>query len=199
MSAYSTLIINDSPFAYYRFGEASGTSAADTSGNGYTATISGSGITYSQVGAISGDPNTAFLFDGTAGKVTCPGGVSAVGWGQITVEAWVKLTSNSFGHNATIWATGTTPTNSGDGFKFWIGNNGNNGGFAVGGSGNEWSQVLFNQTFTAVVWYHIAGTWDGTTIRLYVNGVPNGSTGTVSGSVCSPRVSVSHTPDPPTG
>jgi hypothetical protein len=198
MSAYSTLIISDSPFAYFIEGEASGTSAADSSGNGYTATISATGITYGQTGPISGDATTALLFNGSTGKITCPGGVSVVGWGQMTVEAWVKLTNNTSGRG-TIWATGTTPTNSGDGFKFWIGANGTNGGLAIGVSGNKWSQALFSQTFTAGTWYHIAGTWDGTTIRLYVNGVANGSTGTVTGSIDTTGFAVTIGQDPQSG
>jgi hypothetical protein len=183
MATYLATVLADSPVAYYRLGEASGTSAADSSGNTSTATISGAGITYSQAGAINGDANTALLFDGAAGKITTPSGVNIVGWGAITVEAWVKLTSNSFGNKATIWATGTTPTNSGDGMKFWIGNNGTNGGFAVGVTGNQWAQAIFSQTFTAGVWYHVAGVWNGSVVKVYVNGVLNGSTGSLSGSL----------------
>lgn len=180
---YLATVLADNPIAYYRLDEASGTSASDSSGNAYTATIANtSGITYAQPGALSGDADTAMLF-GSTGKITTPNGVSVVGWGGLTVEAWVKLTSNSFTPNATIWATGTTPTNSGDGFKFWLGPNGTNGGLAVGVTGNRWAQALFSQTFTAGVWYHVAGTWDGNTVKVYVNGVQSGSTGSLSGSL----------------
>src|SRR6266567_2362739 len=109
MSLYSTTVLADAPVGYFRLDQASGTTANDSSGNGFNATYSGSGITYSQAGALAGDSDTAILFNGTSGKITCPGGLSAVGYGQITVEAWVKLPNNTFPQKATIFATGTTP------------------------------------------------------------------------------------------
>jgi len=192
MSTYSNTVLADAPVAYYRLDESSGTTATDSSGNGNNATYSGSGITYSQVGALSGDSDTAVLLDGANGKISCPSGASVVGYSQITLEAWVKLSSNSFSHLATIWATGTTPTNSGDGIKFWVGQNGTNGGFAVGLSGSKWAQATFSQTFTAGTWYHVVGTWDGTTIQLYVNGVTNGTNGIVTGNTID---STGHNPE----
>ncbi len=156
-------------------------------------------MTYAQAGAIAGDSDTALLLNGTSGKVVTPSGVSAVGWEGITLETWVKLSSNAFGHKATLWATGTTPTNSGDGFDFWIGANGTGGGFAVGVSGDRWGQATFAQTFTAGVWYHVAGTWDGSTIKLYVNGVQNGATGSVSGAIDSTGQRVTIGQDPQAG
>lgn len=182
MSVYSAAIIKDGPEGYWRLSEASGTTAHDSSGNGHNGTISGSGITYSQTGAIAGDSDTAFLFDGAHGKITGMG-VSPINWTKITLEAWVKLSSNSFAQKATIWATGTTPTNSGDGIDFWIGPNGVNGGFAVGVLHDRWAQATFSQTFTAGTWYYIAGVWDGSTVTVYVNGVKNGTTGSVSGQI----------------
>lgn len=181
MSTYSQLIINDGPVAYYRLDESSGTSAHDSSGNGYNGTYSGSGVTYAQPGAISGDSDTCVLLNGSTGRVTTPGGASPVGWASVTLEAWVNLSSNSFGSKATIWATGTTPSTA-DGIKFWIGANGTNGGFAVGITGNRWAQATFSQTFSAGTWYHVAGVWDGSAVTVYVNGVANGTSGTVSGN-----------------
>src|SRR5215469_4603753 len=99
MSAYSQLILNNGPLDYLRLDEASGTVAHDISGNNLNGTIAGT-VTYSQPGAIVGDSDTALKFDGTSAKITMPSGSSVVGYGKLTLEAWVKLSTNSFGHLA---------------------------------------------------------------------------------------------------
>jgi hypothetical protein len=60
-TAYSTAVTSNNPFAYYRFGESSGTSATDASGNGRTGTYT-NGPVLGQTGAYGGD--TAASFDG---------------------------------------------------------------------------------------------------------------------------------------
>ena len=55
---YRSAVMADSPSAYWRLGEASGTAAADQSANANGGTYAG-GVALNQPGAIAGEPNTA--------------------------------------------------------------------------------------------------------------------------------------------
>ena len=61
-ASYDQAVLADSPAAYWRLGEASGSSAADSSGNGNGGSYSG-GVTLGAPALIN-DPNTAASFDG---------------------------------------------------------------------------------------------------------------------------------------
>lgn len=86
---YRQHVLNDSPLAYWRLGEASGIVAADASGNGNTGAYAGT-VTLGETGAISGDGDTAFLPDGATGYMSLA--TSPVHSGAaMTVECWVKI------------------------------------------------------------------------------------------------------------
>lgn len=91
-ATYTSVVLADSPVAYWHLGEASGTSAADSSGNSYTGTYTG---TYSQ-GQTSILPSGfgASLQLSGAGYVLTPStsglaGISA----PVSLEAWVYFTT----------------------------------------------------------------------------------------------------------
>jgi hypothetical protein len=86
---YSNEVMADNPIGYWRFSEAAGTAAADSSGNGNNGTYSG-GVTLGQPGlppAVPGD--TAALFDGSSGRVVVPNSAS-LNPASITMEAKVR-------------------------------------------------------------------------------------------------------------
>jgi hypothetical protein len=62
--AYRAAVLAKNPVAYWRLGEATGTTALDETGNGHDGTYIGN-PTFGQPGAINGDPNTAVQFNGT--------------------------------------------------------------------------------------------------------------------------------------
>src|SRR5579872_137286 len=90
--SYSSTILADAPQAWYRLNEASGLVAADSSGNGYNATLPATGITYSQPGAIVGDTDTSMLFSSTA-TLALPYALNPSTWTTLSLEFWIKLTS----------------------------------------------------------------------------------------------------------
>src|SRR5207253_1068179 len=108
-SAYPAAVQADSPVAYWRLDEGTGTSAADAGPNSDTGTYSG-GYTVALPGALR-DPSTAVDFNGSTGKVTA--GVTGIPSGSSarTVEAWIKPNGNG----GTIFAT-----NTGSGQKFIV-------------------------------------------------------------------------------
>jgi len=68
---FSATILADSPVAYYRCDDASGTILTDASGNARNGTISASGITYSQFSSMNAsyEDNNSILTDGVAGEL----------------------------------------------------------------------------------------------------------------------------------
>ena len=62
-NAYADAVLADGPVAYLRLGEASGSTAADSSGNGNTGTYT-SGPTLGVAGVVARTPDTAVDFDG---------------------------------------------------------------------------------------------------------------------------------------
>lgn len=86
--AYADVIIADTPVAYWRLGEPSG-SPLDSSGNGHTLTANGS-PTYGVTGALNGDPNTAMTFNGTTQYLQVLH-ASWMDFGDVfTFETWAK-------------------------------------------------------------------------------------------------------------
>ncbi|HEV3260444.1 MAG TPA: hypothetical protein VG013_26550, partial [Gemmataceae bacterium] len=83
---YMQTVLADNPAGYWRLGEASGTTASDSSGNGHNGTYMG-GVTLGQPGAIAGDPNTSVAFNGTNGIVDTSFVPNVL---SFTIEAWVN-------------------------------------------------------------------------------------------------------------
>jgi|GEM_PF-2026252 len=85
---YITVVQVDLPLAYWRLGEASGSTAADASGNARPGTLAG-GMTLSAAGALQLDPDTAITFNGSSGWMDA-GNAAAFQLSSGTVECWFK-------------------------------------------------------------------------------------------------------------
>ncbi len=84
--SYNAAVLADSPLAYWRLGETSGTTAADSSGNNRSGSYVAS-PSLNQPGALAGDTNRAVGFNGSSQYVNVPY-VAALNPAQLTVEAW---------------------------------------------------------------------------------------------------------------
>lgn len=180
MSGYSSVILADSPLAYWRLNEASGTTAADSSGNAHNGTISGA-VTLGAAGLVAGaGSDTAYSFDGTAGT---PGQVLTAwnpsGYSAFSVEAWVNFSTIVSGSNPRLIVNSHDDFTGTSGFELF---------YDVGGAGFHWTVGNGSATGNVVggaitfgATYHVVGTWDGATVRLYVNGQQVGTPGTLSG------------------
>lgn len=84
-SAYAEAVAADSPRAYWRLGEASGSVAADTSGNGLTSSYL-NGVTLGVPG-VSGDGDAAASFDGVDDRLSRA--LVSAQTADLTLEAWV--------------------------------------------------------------------------------------------------------------
>ncbi len=163
---YPSAVLADSPQAYYRMDESSGTTLHDVSGNSQNGTLNGT-FTLGQSGALTNDVDTAILFNGTSGYAAMPAGVTQ--GTQVTLECWFKLSNTTFSTFPRVIANDNAGS-SHKGIELCIEAHGN-GFFAnLGFTGSSTTIAYTGTSFTAGTYYHIAVTYDGTTAILYLNG-----------------------------
>jgi hypothetical protein len=152
--------------AFWHLDESTGAFAADDSANANDGAIDGAAH-------VAGRFNRALRFDGVDDDVLIPRSASLEP-ATITVEGWVRA-----------------PTSPGN-FRYVIVNSANgclapsygiytatDGGLAFVVSGGDDSTDTASPAAPATVWdgawHHVAGTFDGATVRLYVDGVEVGN------------------------
>jgi len=165
--AYGKAIYADSPDAYWRLNETSGTTAADTSPNLANGTYAGG---YALGAATTVAPGTAVTFNGTTGTV---GSVPAyANQKTYTEEAWFN----------------TTTTTGGKVFGFGSSRSGNsanydrqvymlNTGQLVFGVNNGGTRVTITSAsaYNDGKWHYVAASQGPSGMVLYVDGLPVGS------------------------
>ncbi|HEY2434211.1 MAG TPA: LamG-like jellyroll fold domain-containing protein [Vicinamibacterales bacterium] len=158
MAAVTTTATVPELVAAYSFNDGSGSTALDSSGTGNTATIGSA--TWSTAGKFGG----ALSFSGSA-RVVVPDSPSLHLSTALTLEAWVNPTAVSsawrdvvYKGNDNYYLEATTDSGGRPGAGVTLASSGNSNTYAPA--------VLSPNT-----WTHLAETYDGTTVRLYVNGV----------------------------
>jgi hypothetical protein len=144
--------------AWYRFDETSGSTASDSSGNGHHGSISGAT-------PAAGVRGGAFDFDGSDDYVQIP----VLNGGQVfsaaTLMAWVNLDTVSKSEQDVIQLA------TSDGFINLCAY----GDDVVLGidrvPGHNQAGGTVSDILTTGRWFHIAGSYDGTSIKVFVNGV----------------------------
>ena len=100
IQTYSNIILNDNPLGYFRLNEPSGVVAADSSGNGFDGTWSGT-PTLGVTGLVSGSGDLAATLDGSSSFVQIDTNDFNATFGDFAIEMWVD-TSQSSG-NIVFW------------------------------------------------------------------------------------------------
>lgn len=175
---YATEVLSDQPLGYWRLDESATPVAYDASNNGIDGTFSG-GVTLGETGALAYDDNKAVRFDGMS---------SDVGFGDVfdfdqqkpfSLEAWI-LPDSPITQGAIIGKLQFLDSNF-DGYLLGV----DFDGFVVfhrRPSAFLGSAMRLSDAFT-----HVVATYDGVTMRLFVNGAAAGNHRT--------RVAVLDTPD----
>jgi hypothetical protein len=157
--AYYEEVIADAPEIYYRMNEASGSSFYDSSGNWRTATLYNSPT----LGVAGATPrNTAATFSTTGNTYASTTALSLLSnW---TIEAWVKR-DGSQAYYTSIVADGFLSASI-NYMLFWDGTSIVAGYYAGGFQLSASSSAISDG-----VWTHVAGTYDGANLKVYINGV----------------------------
>lgn len=179
---YAATVLADSPLVYWRFGDASGTVAADSSGNSRDGAY-GNGPTLGAAGLLTGDSDTAVTFNGS-NQFANIAGASWMNTADYSIECWFKTGALAAQRVLVSRDDGAT--------KIWD--------VLLSTSGNV-QMNIFNgptaQTVTSPAAYadnvihHVVCTLSGTTATVYVDGVQVGQgTGIASNSSTTQQISV---------
>jgi chitodextrinase len=144
--------------AAYDFNAGSGTTVSDVSGNGNTGTIVNA--TWTTAGKFGG----ALSFNGTNAQVVINDSASLHLTSAATLEAWVNPSSALTGWQDVIYK----PLDN-----FFLeasSSNGNKPGTGVLLTSSAEPLAYGSAALTASTWTHLAMTYDGTTLKIYVNG-----------------------------
>ena len=166
--------------AAYGFDEASGLTATDRSPNGNTGTISGA------TRALAGRFGGALSFDGVNDWVTVADAASLDLTTGMTLEAWVRPSAAG-----TAWRTVLLKEQPGNLVYALYSNEGSNrpsGHVFVGGDRDTRGGAA---SVPLNAWTHLAATYDGTALRLFVNGTQSSTvalTGAMAGSTGALRI-----------
>ncbi|MEI6421895.1 MAG: FG-GAP-like repeat-containing protein, partial [Lentisphaerota bacterium] len=145
--------------AYYPFNG----NANDESGNGNNGTVNGATLTDNRFG----NANSAYSFDGTNDFISIPHAAN-LSLTTFTINAWIYDTSNDETVHE-ILLKGNYPYNYGI-------NTGLAGKF--GGtfdSGGVYKEVVTNKTYARNKWHYVTFSHDGTTGKIYMDGVLDNS------------------------
>lgn len=168
-NSYAAEVLSDNPVGYYRFTDTTGDALVDIGSkkaNGTFAAQTVRGVP----GPIPGD--FAIRNDGTAWAAIAGDDFDFAARDAFSLEAWIKIKTTISDARGFIGKKqyGT------DGYSFWVAND--EVGFG------RYFQTTYEDVRTPIdknVWVHVAGTYDGTILLIYVNGVAkNQGTSTVS-------------------
>jgi hypothetical protein len=166
--------VNAAPqlLAHWSFDSVSGNTYFDVTGHGYDALASGSGL-----GLAPGVVGQALSCPGSGYEIYARNSANDFNVPKFTIECWFQCkvpfswTSSYFSIvNFLRVQSGVT-----NGWAMSTMNNGHVFLDVSNSSGSGWNRAYSSVTMVEWQWYHIAGTYDGSYVRIYVNGTLTGS------------------------
>jgi hypothetical protein len=174
-SSYRATVLADGPVAYWRLGEATGsTMAADETPNDYSATI-GTGVSWGAPGAILHDANTAVFLAGEQCLEVAGDRFDYPGTHAFSLEGWVSISAppdNVYRHLYSKDDEANPAGRQEYGIYLEV-----NDGLAFERFVNSGSRTVVSPTPMLNTWTYFVGTYDGTQLTLYVNGMNVGAKG----------------------
>ena len=173
-AGYAAEVLADSPIGYWRQGDPSGTTMTDSSGNARHGTYTAS-PTLGTTGLLAGDSDTAVAYNGTTQYALVADDNSLDSLTTFTVEAIIKASSVS-GTPQIVARDG------GSGNRHWQ--------FRLSAGTLQFVKIAGGvvtassaATLSTGTTYHVAATYDGSNIRLYIDGAANGTPPSATGNL----------------
>lgn len=149
------------PVGLWKFNEGSGTTAADSSGNNNLGTLQG-GATFG-----SGHSGSGLVLNGSNPRAVVPDTASLDITGTITFSVWIAPSQKATQYVVKKAAYGST-----DGYELSLSSTGKV--FVRFNQKTSGDKYRIDSTSSyptdGSTWMHVAATYDGTTMRLYING-----------------------------
>jgi hypothetical protein len=166
------------PVAQWLLNSASitGTTVADATGNGNTATVNNGPLTFGPQGA-NFNGTTQFLANSSL----------VVNYPELTVSCWFNPDTLSSGGPRLVANSHTDVDVRG----FQLSLNASSAGFSVG-NGSGYAEAGWSQSFSSARWYNFVGVYDGASVKSYLQGLQTASA-MLSGNVATgagPHLSV---------
>lgn len=172
--SYTTSVTALNPWLYWKLDETTGTTAADTSGNGRTGTYNPNAAAFTRgiVGALTTDtPNLAVTLNGTTSCINTTSTTSMNAPAQITEVVWFKTTTTNGGKllGFEMPRTGVAPAGGGGTYDRHL---------YMDGDGRVWFGVYNGGYFTISspttlndgTWHMAAASMGTGGMRLYIDG-----------------------------
>jgi concanavalin A-like lectin/glucanase superfamily protein len=167
LTTYDAGILANSPVAYWKLNETTGTSAADSSGNGRTATYHGT-CTLGVANGINGAADTAAEFDGSSCYVRLPNYQYFTG-GNYTITVWANATTLNSNNPMLNLAQANIA-------NFWLlTDNPPNGGMLVAQQVNSGGEQLASRPaagLTLNTWVEVDAVYSNGGVVIYLDGAP---------------------------
>jgi YD repeat-containing protein len=167
-SPYTFVWSNAAAGNYSLTAKATDSSSATTSSTEVNVTVVSSGGSHS------------LALNGTTAYVDVPGSTSLNITGPITVEAWIKVNAIDGSYHDIVSRMNRNNTASGGGYSLTVTNLGKLR-LDLFQSNSSWSSLIGATAMSANTWHHVAGVFDGSQMRIYLNGVLDGSLNTTMG------------------
>ena len=148
--------------AYYPLNEAEGNQVKNLTDSSNNATVTDA--TWEIDNKVIDPTDQAMKFDGTNDYIEVPYSAT-INPNQFTVSCWVKVTAGVDSYRSPITCRNNSPNRQG--YKFYAGSN-NKWQMWIG-IGEKWQPVI-GTDIVLNTWTHLAGTYDGSKLKFYIDG-----------------------------